>query len=217
MRARTPDTGRGARAAWAAVLGAALLSMLVASGVFAARPQFGVSVSKTGNPAAVPASGGTVTYSYAVTATGTSFFRAVHVTDDSCSVDSTSFTGDDGNGRLDPGETWTYHCDQLVTPPHTNHVVVNACHDGSISECNNVNHSAQASDSYTVLVLPPPPTPTPSPTPTPTPAPTQAPTATPTHAPTQAPPGPTPKPTAVPTQAPAAATPTPSASPSASP
>jgi hypothetical protein len=32
MRARTLKTGRGARAAWAAVLGAALLSMLVASG-----------------------------------------------------------------------------------------------------------------------------------------------------------------------------------------
>jgi hypothetical protein len=64
--------------------------------------------------------GQTVTYSYTAANTGNDGLTNVTVTDDKCSP--VNLTGGDDNldGKLDPGETWTYTCIQSLTTDTTN-------------------------------------------------------------------------------------------------
>ena len=147
------DNGRGSlihRLGWTTAV--ALMAMGLAAGsVMAAAPEYAISVTKSANPAAVPAAGGSVVYTINVTNAGTGFFQAVNVSDSDCTVGAGTETSGDGDSKLEEGETWRYTCTVAnVVPPHTNTVTVNACHDGSVGECNNASHNAQGSAQATV-------------------------------------------------------------------
>jgi hypothetical protein len=135
------------------IAGASLLVFAFGvSTVIAAAPTYGISVDKSANPTSVPAKGGDVTFTVAVTGTGTGDLQVVVLNDPECDTWDGP-TGDTGQkGKLETNETWSYTCTTNVVPPDTNTVTVTACHDGSIDQCNNANHSAQASDSVTVTV-----------------------------------------------------------------
>ncbi|HEX2039460.1 MAG TPA: LPXTG cell wall anchor domain-containing protein, partial [Acidimicrobiales bacterium] len=105
-----------------------------------------VAVDKTASKGAVR-NGETVTYTYVVTTAGAESLLDVKVTDDKCSP-VTFGTGDaDGDGKLDPGESWTYTCATKLTSTTTNTVAVEAEDDEG--------NAATASDSATVRVVDP--------------------------------------------------------------
>jgi uncharacterized repeat protein (TIGR01451 family) len=97
-------------------------------------PTYDISVEKSASPEEVPASGGTVTYTIEVHNEGTGFFQGVVVEDDMDGCTLSEPTGDDGDEKLEEGETWTYTCTvEGVMPGDENTATVAACHDGS--EC----------------------------------------------------------------------------------
>jgi len=60
--------------------------------------------------ASLPFGGGAITYSYTVTNPGLVSMKKVKVTDDKCSNVTAVSIDQNGNGLLDPHETWTYTC-----------------------------------------------------------------------------------------------------------
>ncbi|HPM83729.1 MAG TPA: autotransporter-associated beta strand repeat-containing protein, partial [Candidatus Anammoximicrobium sp.] len=92
--------------------------------------------------------GDTVTWSYLVTNTGNVALSNVVVTDDQ-GVTIGSPAGDDGNGVLDPGETWTYTASSTaVAGPYSN--------IGTVTANDAWNETVQASDpSHYFGVTPP--------------------------------------------------------------
>lgn len=72
----------------------------------------------------LPAGGGAVTYSYAVTNPGTAPLRNVSVIDNKCTGLPGLVSGNAGdinhNGLLDPGETWMFTCQTNLTETTTN-------------------------------------------------------------------------------------------------
>ena len=67
-----------------------------------------------------PVGGGDVTYSYIVTNPGVVSMHDVTVTDDKCSPVTRNFNdanlnGNNNNGLLDPGESWSYTCTTNIT------------------------------------------------------------------------------------------------------
>ena len=63
-----------------------------------------------------PFGGGNVVYTYAVTNPGVVPMHNVTVTDDKCGTVSGPLAGDtNGNGLLDPGETWGYSCQTNIS------------------------------------------------------------------------------------------------------
>ena len=120
----------------------------------------GIAINKTASPTNLPAGGGVVTYTYAVTNPGNTPLVSVVVTDNKCAP--VTFTGGDtnGNAALDPGETWTYTCTATITTTTTNVAVANA---------NSAGGPVTATDNATVtvadaVVAAPTPTATASPT-----------------------------------------------------
>jgi len=168
-----------ARNRLAALLAAGSLVMAIVAVTSAAPPTYGISLTKSANPASVPAGGGNVTYSVTLVATGTGFFGTVNVNDGMAACTLSAPTGDsDADTNLDPGESWVYTCTvNGVVPNTSNTATVAACHNGS-GACNQTTHDASDSDTFTVTscgCTAPPPTASPAP-PTATPV---APTATP--------------------------------------
>jgi hypothetical protein len=105
-----------------------------------------ISLDKTVNPGTIHA-GGTVTYTYKVTNTGSEVLHAVAITDDKCSP-VTGPTGDNGNGVLDLQETWTYTCTTTLSVDTTN--------IGSVSALNPANQTVgPATDTASVDVVNP--------------------------------------------------------------
>jgi hypothetical protein len=135
------------------IAGASLLVFAFgASAVNAGAPTYGISVTKSADPMSVPAKGGDVTFTVAVTGTGTGDLQVVVINDPDCDTWDGP-TGDAGQkGKLETDETWSYTCTTNVVPPDTNVVTVNACHDGSVEQCNNANHAAQGTAQVTVTV-----------------------------------------------------------------
>jgi uncharacterized repeat protein (TIGR01451 family) len=90
-----------------------------------------VGIVKTADNTTVP-SGTNVTYTYDVTNPGDDPLSNVLVVDDVCSpvtsVDSGGFNvGDtDTDGLLDPGESWTYECSQILNATTVNTGTVTA-------------------------------------------------------------------------------------------
>jgi hypothetical protein len=168
-----------------ALIGAAVLTF-VAVGSVSAKPTYAINVTKTADPVSVPAGGGDVEFTVWVENAGTGFFQVVNVTDPlaGCSI---AFSSGDTNsdGNLSAGETWAYTCIVTgVSPDTENTVTVNACHDGSVSSCNNGAHDATGGANVTVTLCEEAcPTLTP---PTPAPTPTQG-TGGQTNVPTEAP------------------------------
>ena len=105
-----------------------------------------ISLDKTVNPGTIHA-GGTVTYTYKVTNTGSEVLHAVAITDDKCSP-VTGPTGDNGNGVLDLQETWTYTCTTTLSVDTTN--------IGSVTALNPANQTVgPATDTASVDVINP--------------------------------------------------------------
>lgn len=79
-----------------------------------------IHIAKTAVPLTLPAGGGSVTYTYAVTNPGTVPLAGITVLDDKCAP--VTFAGGDTNSNtaLDVGETWTYTCTMTVTAATTN-------------------------------------------------------------------------------------------------
>jgi hypothetical protein len=120
------------RRGFLALLGAGLLVVAAVSSVGAAQPVYSVDVTKTADPAMVPAEGGDVTFTVHVLNDGDGSLATVLVDDPLAGCTLGAPTGDDGNGTLDVGETWDYNC--LVTdvsPDTENTATVNACHNAS--------------------------------------------------------------------------------------
>ena len=80
-----------------------------------------MQVVKTAS-ATVVLPGSLVTYTYAVSNTGDTPLRDVTIADDTCLAMGAPSA--DANGRLDPGETWTYHCTMSLPSDTVNTVVV---------------------------------------------------------------------------------------------
>jgi hypothetical protein len=129
--------------------GSLLALALLPGTMLAGGPEYAISVTKTASPTSLAAKG-SVTFTIKVENTGSGFFQGVNVSDSNASCAPSLTGGDDGDGKLEEGETWTYTCTYDVTPPATNTVTVNACHDKSTDQCNNANHDATDSASATV-------------------------------------------------------------------
>ncbi len=79
-----------------------------------------IHVIKQASPIILPAAGGWVTYSYAVTNPGTVSLSNVTLTDDKCNG-VTAISGDaNGNGMLDTNESWMYTCKKYISYSTTN-------------------------------------------------------------------------------------------------
>lgn len=63
--------------------------------------------------------GGSVTYTYGATNDGTTNLTGITLTDDTCSP-ITYVSGDDGDGVMQPGETWLYECSMTLSKTTTN-------------------------------------------------------------------------------------------------
>ena len=137
-----------------ALLGAGGLLLLATSAAFGAQPTYAIDVTKSANPATVPAAGGSVVYTISVQNTGTGLFQVVNIDDGMAGCTLGPATGDDGDAKLEAGETWAYSCTVTgVTPGMQNTATVTACHDAG--PCN-VAHDATDTDSATVTGSEPP-------------------------------------------------------------
>ncbi len=88
-----------------------------------------ISIDKSANPTALTSGPGSVTYTYRVTNPGTESLANVTVTDDKLST-VTYVSGDDGNGLLDPGETWIYTATTTLNVTTTNIGTVTGYYNG---------------------------------------------------------------------------------------
>jgi hypothetical protein len=81
-----------------------------------------IHVTKVPSPLAMPAEGGMVTYTKAVTNLGTVPLNNIRLTDDKCAIVK-YISGDiNKNLKLDPTEIWTYTCQMNLTKTTTNTV-----------------------------------------------------------------------------------------------
>lgn len=133
-----------------AVLGAGALLLLAATATIAVPPTYTIDADKDASPANVPPSGGNVTYTITVWATGTGNLATIVVDDGMAGCTLSGPTGDDGDGKLEPGgEVWSYTCTVLDVEPGTqNTATVSACHDSSPGCAS--DHDDQATAAVTV-------------------------------------------------------------------
>jgi hypothetical protein len=89
-----------------------------------------IHVTKVPSPLTLPAGGGMVTYTEKVTDPGTVPLSNVVLTDDKC-VPVKYVSGDaNGDGKLDPSETWTYTCTARLAKTTTNTVIASGAANG---------------------------------------------------------------------------------------
>jgi uncharacterized repeat protein (TIGR01451 family) len=93
----------------------------------------GIKITKSNDSDGPVEPGTKVTYTYKVENTGNTGLSDVVVTDlvsgttdVACKVDSSVYTGDDGNKILDVGETWTFTCSTTLTKTTGNEACVDA-------------------------------------------------------------------------------------------
>ncbi len=139
-----------------------------------------IEIGKSPDTTTLPAGGGPVTYTYAVTNPGNVTLVDVAVTDDMCSPVTYDSGDTDGDARLDLGETWLFRCAATLTTTTTN-VATATGWFGDLK--------VEDDDSATVTVAAPTPVPSVEPTPAPTPVPSVEPTPAPTAPPSASPTG----------------------------
>lgn len=90
-----------------------------------------IDIRKSSDATGTVEPGTLVTYTYAVENIGETPLANVEVTDlisgsdeVACEVDSSSYTGDDGNAILDVGETWTFTCSTALSVTTSNEACV---------------------------------------------------------------------------------------------
>ncbi len=125
-------------------------SVAINSGGGAIMPVIGIT--KIPTPLALPQGPGSVTYNYTVrNAGGQEALINVALTDDKCSP-ITFISGDlNGNGKLDPGETWKYACTTTLSKTTTNTVIVTA-EGNSVTNALGYHQHAIATAVATVVV-----------------------------------------------------------------
>jgi hypothetical protein len=153
----------------AALVGAAALTVGVASTAMAAAPSFGVDLTISALPTSVPSGGGDVDFTVTVQNTGSggggsADLQQVNVATDNggCTLSAPSGTG--APDTLAVGDTWTYTCTVTgVAPDTTVNAWVYACNSNG-GPCNVDSHDATDTDGVTVTLGEevPPPTPLPS-------------------------------------------------------
>lgn len=165
------------RARFGALAGAFALTLAMASTALAAPKAYDLTVVKSADKTSLPAGGGTVVFTIAVTNTGTGAFHGVAVSDSKCSpvAFSSSSDGSDpgANGSdsfLQPGEWWKFTCSWKFTASgtYTNTATASGCGDGSTEQCNQGAHADASATSNTVTITvaaAAAPAPTPKPTP----------------------------------------------------
>jgi hypothetical protein len=107
----------------------------------------GIAVDKVANPTQLPAAGGSVTYTYAVTNVGDVPLSIVSIIDDKCSSIGLPTGDSDSDNQLDLTETWIYTCTTTITQTTVNTVIVVGT--------DNLRPPVEAQDQATVTVLPP--------------------------------------------------------------
>ncbi|HLX34712.1 MAG TPA: hypothetical protein VKR30_05645 [Candidatus Limnocylindrales bacterium] len=160
---------------WLGVLaGAGLLTLAAVGTVQATAPTYTLTVTKAADPATLPFGGGTTTYTITVDNTGTGDFHVVNVTDANCDTSTLAWQSGTGSSTAGPsgtgsaaflhgGDSWTFTCTRALTDPGTydNTATADGCTDGSVDECNNSSHAAEAtSNDAQVVVLAATPAPT---------------------------------------------------------
>jgi uncharacterized repeat protein (TIGR01451 family) len=91
--------------------------------------------------------GDLVTYDYTVTNPGEVPLSNLSASDDKCSPVNFQGGDDNSNGKLDPGETWTYNCSVALSADTTNVVTVGGTHP--------MGGTVEDTDNYTVDVINP--------------------------------------------------------------
>jgi hypothetical protein len=142
----------------AAAFSALAFSAVFASAAFAVAPTYTMTVDKAAVPASLPAAGGSVTYWYTVTNTGTGDLQSVDLVDNKCTP-ITFDSSDNGTSPANPGDKllgggshwWKFKCTTTLHATTTNTVNVVGCHSGSNCDQSG-NHDAAATDSATVTV-----------------------------------------------------------------
>lgn len=110
-------------------------------------PEPGIEITKTHNAEGAVDPGTLVTYTYKVKNTGETPLSTVVVNDEingsdniACAVNSSVYTGDNGNGILDVGETWTFSCSTTLQVTTVNQ----ACVSAEVGDAPNVEACATA-------------------------------------------------------------------------
>jgi hypothetical protein len=111
-----------------ALVAATGILLVVAIPALAADP--GIAISKSATPTTLPVGGGSVTYTYVVTNTGTRPLANVTLTDDRCSPVARTSGDTNADNALDPTEVWQYSCATLISATTVNTAVVRG-EDGS--------------------------------------------------------------------------------------
>jgi cysteine-rich repeat protein len=89
-----------------------------------------ISIEKLPNPLALPSGPGLVTYTYTVLSIGPRALHNVTVTDNQCAPVHLVSGDSNGNGYLEPGETWIYSCQATVNKTTTNIATATGYSDG---------------------------------------------------------------------------------------
>jgi hypothetical protein len=105
-----------------------------------------IAIDKTASVATAQP-GDPVTFTYTVTNPGDDALTAVVVSDNRCSPVAFQAGDADGDGALDPGETWTYTC--TTTMPSTSGEVTNV---GTVFGTDRLGGKVSADDTATVVV-----------------------------------------------------------------
>ena len=162
------------RGRFGALAGAFALTLAMASTALAAPKAYDLTVVKSADKTSLPAGGGTVVFTIAVTNTGTGAFHGIVVTDSRCSpvAFSSSSDGSDpgANGSaafLQPGAWWKFTCSWKFTASgtFTNTASASGCGDGSVDQCNQGAHADASATSNTVTITVAAAAPAPTPTP----------------------------------------------------
>lgn len=89
-----------------------------------------IHVTKVPNPLALTVVGGMITYTNKVTNPGVVPLSNISLSDDKCGPVNYISGDTNGNSKLDPGETWTYTCQNNLTKTTTNTVIVSGQANG---------------------------------------------------------------------------------------
>ena len=113
-----------------------------------------MNLEKSASVTSLPIGGGSVTYSYFLTAPGNTALTNISIADDKCSP-VTYQSGDvNGDNKVNPGEVWKYTCTQNITTTTTNIAIARSVTNGFI-----LIDGAQATVNVATVQNPPPPPP----------------------------------------------------------
>lgn len=134
-----------------AALGAVALSLFFVGGAFAVQPTTSIEMTKTADPATLPAGGGDVEFTVWVHNNGTADLQVLSVWDDDCTLDGDGSEYGPSN-KFEADASVSYTCTvEDITDTFTNHAHAVACQNSG-NPCNSDAHDAAADAAATVTV-----------------------------------------------------------------